>query len=87
VSTLPRVPLSVGVCLGRVTGNGIYTQCPNAMHVADVAAAVEEGVVTWHAVPFNPQYEVSRVRGDRFASRVVQFTGSKSFSSNRAASG
>ncbi|WIA20109.1 hypothetical protein OEZ85_005961 [Tetradesmus obliquus] len=37
---------------------GLGVKCPNATHVADVQAAIEEGVITWHAIPFNPQYEV-----------------------------
>ncbi|KAF6255451.1 hypothetical protein COO60DRAFT_212733 [Scenedesmus sp. NREL 46B-D3] len=37
---------------------GLGVRCPNATHVADVKAAIEDGVITWHAMPFNPQYEV-----------------------------
>jgi hypothetical protein len=48
---------------------GLNVRCPNATHVADVAAAIEEGVITWHAVPFNPQYEVRCVRMGQHTTR------------------
>jgi hypothetical protein len=32
--------------------------CPNATEVQAVTQAIQQGVVTWHAMPFNPQYEV-----------------------------
>lgn len=34
--------------------------CPNATEVDLVTAAIQQGVITWHAMPFNPQYEVRR---------------------------
>jgi len=34
-------------------------RCPNTTEVAAVRQAVADGVITWHAAPFNPQYEVS----------------------------
>lgn len=32
--------------------------CPNATEVEVVTAAIQQGAITWHAMPFNPQYEV-----------------------------
>eukprot|EP00882_Tetradesmus_deserticola_P031946 GHRQ01036134.1.p1 GENE.GHRQ01036134.1~~GHRQ01036134.1.p1 ORF type:complete len:114 (-),score=16.74 GHRQ01036134.1:227-568(-) len=40
---------------------GLGVRCPNATHIADVKAAIEDDIITWHAMPFNPQYEVRRV--------------------------
>ena len=31
--------------------------CPNATEIEAVSEAVKQGVITWHAVPFNPNYE------------------------------
>lgn len=43
--------------------NGMGFRCPNATLLSDVRRAVRAGTITWHAAPFNPQYEVvGRVR-------------------------
>jgi hypothetical protein len=37
---------------------GLGVTCPNTTEVAAVSQAIQQGAITWHAMPFNPQYEV-----------------------------
>eukprot|EP00879_Flechtneria_rotunda_P010814 GHRR01011301.1.p1 GENE.GHRR01011301.1~~GHRR01011301.1.p1 ORF type:complete len:838 (+),score=278.05 GHRR01011301.1:406-2919(+) len=37
---------------------GIGVICPNAAELEAVKEAIADGVIAWHAAPFNPQYEV-----------------------------
>jgi hypothetical protein len=37
---------------------GMGWTCPNATEVELVTQAIQQGAITWHAMPFNPQYEV-----------------------------
>jgi hypothetical protein len=36
---------------------GMGLLCPNATAVEDLKAAISKGYITWHAAPFNPEYE------------------------------
>jgi hypothetical protein len=42
--------------------------CPNVTEVEAVRRAIAEGTITWHAAPFNPQYEV---RHQQYTVQVV----------------
>lgn len=37
---------------------GLGVSCPNASEIEAVKSAIQDGVIHWHAAPFNPQYEV-----------------------------
>ncbi len=38
---------------------GMGMSCPNAQDKADVRAAIHRGDITWHAMPFNLQFEMA----------------------------